>query len=90
MVKANYNYDISDGVISIVDLGGGMSVTNDIENVIGEIVSRENIDINHFKVIYEDSEGNWDAFNILTGKFTFLQSRHREEAIEKVKKIKLN
>lgn len=59
MTKSDYTYTIEDGFLKIVDLDmGGMSVTNDIENVITEIGLSE--DILNLRIIYQDSMGEWD------------------------------
>lgn len=60
MVRANYTYEIiDDSIVNIVDLNkGGMSVTNDAENVLTEINSI--IEIKDKQIIYLDSDGNLD------------------------------
>lgn len=58
MKRADYIYKISDRLVEITDLNlGGISVTNDAENVLTEINSEENIE--NLAVIYKDSEGDW-------------------------------
>ena len=57
-VKANYIYDIVNGVVEIIDLNlGNMSVTNDAEAVLTEINETEYIEDR--RVIYKDSEDEW-------------------------------
>jgi exopolysaccharide biosynthesis protein len=73
MRKSNFTYTIDGNVLFIEDSNlGGMSVTNDIENVIEEI-ERElrpaPISINELDVIYRDSQGSIDGIKIKDGKF---------------------
>lgn len=62
MTRANYVYKFIGKVVVIDDLNdGGMSVTNDIENVIDEICIKENINDLNFVWIYKDNTGNYDG-----------------------------
>lgn len=86
MTKADYSYKINDDVISIIDLNkGNMSVTNDIENVIADIYSKEKLNPVFHKIIYRDSYGTWDGFNLSTNSFYFIGAKTEKEA-----KAKLN
>lgn len=59
MRKADYTYTIENGTVKIIDLNlGNVSVTNDAENVVTEIQSTT--DIKGLKIVYRDSDGNWD------------------------------
>ena len=97
--KANYDYDMVDGILWIEDLNkGGMSVTNDMGNVLKEIASEnEPHKLIDFGIIYKDSLGYWDRVKIESGfdssgdqkdNFYFLplgyQITNREVAIQKL------
>lgn len=84
MTKANYTFEIekflSYNFISIVDLDqGGMSVTNDIENVVNEICQEAEINKGDYLIIYQDSEGIWDGWD---GSFIPLSGISFREAAE--------
>jgi len=54
------------GMVWIVDLNRGSSVTNDAERVVAELNDR----FPGFRIIYRDSMGNWDELKHDNGKFT--------------------
>lgn len=60
-VKASYTHKIKDGVVLIVDLNIGTSVTNDMENVLAEIEEKEGKHLKGCKIAYQDTEGIWDG-----------------------------
>ena len=65
-------------VIAITGSGTGRSVTNDVENVIADLVAN-GIDVTRSHVIYQDSEGYWDGIRVLDQKFAgFFPIRARE------------
>jgi len=77
--RANFLYRIGevDGqkILLIRDQTlGNMSVTNDIENVVGDIGTHEGIDPTEHMIIYRDSEGNWDGWDHKSQNFFFLRS----------------
>lgn len=87
MSKSNYNYHIKGigghNVIAIEDLNqGGMSVTNNIENVVDEICHKENIFPRGYIIIYKDSEGFWDGWDYNKQDFIVLHVKDMETAIE--------
>ena len=59
--KASYIYEVEDDIISIIDLDGEKTLTNDMEKVIHEIETEENIDATQYKIMYCDSQGIWDG-----------------------------
>ncbi len=63
--RADYTYTIEGSVIAIIDLDlGNRSVTNDIDNVIGDIRT-ELGDLSGYAVIYRDSMGRWDGIRLV-------------------------
>jgi len=66
--RADYEVvKITDDVIWIADLNlGSISVTNDAENVVADI-QRRHADK---RIIYRDSDGNWDELKHKGGQFT--------------------
>lgn len=83
--RAHYTYTVfsQDGydIVAIVDNDTGMSVTNDIENVMSDIAEEEGIEIISYLVIYRDSAGQWDGWDWDTQWFTFLHAHTQEDAV---------
>jgi hypothetical protein len=76
-------------VIAIVDLDlGGMSVTNDIENVVDAICNKEKILPNDAAFIYMDNLKTWDGWNPKTGWHIALSTVDKKVAINKIVKLK--
>lgn len=67
--------------IVIYDDDIGMSVTNNIENIIDWIAQEENIDPHEFLIVYKDSEGIFDGFDYNTLNFVVLSESSEEDAI---------
>ncbi len=87
MARADYSYLIQQfkdtGFIVIEDLNRGrMSVTNNIEEVVDEICTKENINPVEHLIIYKDSDGRWDGFEFATGQFVMLGADSRLKAIQ--------
>lgn len=64
--RAKYSWDIDNDFLKITDENEGKSLTNDIENCLTEIF--ENLTdkvLTDYKILYCDSEGCWDAIEIL-------------------------
>lgn len=92
MVKSRYKYEVIDSVLCIEDLDveGTMSVTNNIENVLNEIMDNGVI-ISNKLIIYRDSDGIWDGINC-NGRnkpinFYPLGCNTKEEAIKKLESL---
>ena len=88
MAKADYshklhcNEDVEVYGISIIDLNlGGMSVTNNIEEVVEEICEEAYIDPNSLIIVYRDSDGRWDGWNNSTKDYIFLNGKDAEDSI---------
>lgn len=84
--RADYSYAkvTMDGIkfIAIQDKDcGGMSVTNDIENVVAEICEREAVKQKDYLIVYCDSMGIWDAWN--GNDFVSLNQPNLSAAIDK-------
>lgn len=81
--RSDYTLHIVSGVIAVQDLNqGGMSVTNDIENVITDL-KRRGIDFSDKLFVYRDSEGFWDGVLVKDGKFggfVIIGASSRDEA----------
>lgn len=66
--RSHYSYTVEQGVVCIVDANdGGLSVTNDAENVIADMVAGGLLTTQ--PVIYCDSEGRWDVLLVEGGRF---------------------
>lgn len=85
MAKASYSYVIDRisgrKVILINDRNGRMTVTNDIENIVDEIVIKENLDIKEYLVVYKDSTGVWDGYDPFTDSFVVVRGNSAIEAV---------
>ena len=53
-----------------------MTVTNDIDFVVGQIAKKENVNPVEHTIIYKDSEGNWDGYIYSTRQFFPLREKH--------------
>lgn len=59
-------HKVSDEIVHIIDIDdGGISVTNDAENVVAEVNNR----YPNRRIIYRDSMGNWDELVHENGVF---------------------
>jgi hypothetical protein len=84
--RANYTFTrevFSDkNVIAIVDADTGMSVTNDIENVVAAVLAEEKLQPKDVFIVYRDTEGNWDGWDAVNEQFIHLgQSSWRNAMI---------
>lgn len=63
-----YDHSAMRRIVWIVDedLPGKMSITNDAEMVVTEVIAKYP---NH-RIVYRDSEGRWDELKHLNGEFT--------------------
>ena len=87
MANSHYNYEIQDFAgrtcIIITDLNlGGKSVTNDIENVVAEIVTKECIDPSKCMIVYGET-GNWDGWDHSRQQFELLDGTNAYHAIRR-------
>jgi hypothetical protein len=64
------------------------SVTNDIENVVADIIEENHLSKLQCLVIYRDSAGTWDGWDLETERFISLNHRDMEPAITKLFKLK--
>lgn len=67
-MKSNYSHHMIAGAAVVVDMGAGVSVTNNAEGVIAELIER-GVDVNTMPVIYRDTMGRWDQLVCARGKF---------------------
>lgn len=84
---ADFTWEIRNGVVCIVDLDSGASVTNDVDNVLARI-SADGVDLRAHPVIYRDSMGIWDEIVVnADGSFTgflSINERNPDAAIAKI------
>lgn len=91
--KAKYDWNVIGDVLSITDLNTGknMSVTNDIENVVEEVITKNfkigsgQQKVRAMPIIYRDSDGMWDGWNPATETFISLQKTDENEAKTAIK-----
>jgi len=94
--KSDYIFNIIEDTLVIEDLNiGGMSVTNDAENVITEIRKNSGKTIENYPIIYKDSDGIWDGLKPVWGlsvctevHFIHLGENEMNDAIKKIKEKK--
>lgn len=89
--RADFDYNIANinGEISVFIIdrdSGGMSVTNDIENVVASIEEKEGIDTKDCMVMYRDSSGIWDGWD--GSDFVQLGCSNELEASKEYRRIK--
>lgn len=88
--RAAFEYEkTADGIIQIIDLDEGTSVTNDIRNVLLDIAQEENQPITSFHIIYLDTEGYWSIVNLsergTVAGFTSLNTKDQEVAVARMR-----
>ncbi len=71
-MPSTYSTHTVPGFICVTDLNQGMSVTNDAENVVAELLEAGH-DLKSNRVLYRDSEGIWDELRVRGGKFAGFQ-----------------
>lgn len=87
--ETDYLYQIESGVLVIIDLNRGISVTNNIKYILLEI--KDELGELPDKIIYRDSQGEFDGVEHKNGQFKrFFPVRESDlqNAIEKVGKWK--
>lgn len=64
-IKSNFmfNVDHKQKLLEIIDCcdGNQMSVTNNAEGVLTEILEKRGSFIKEYSVVYRDTDGNWDS-----------------------------
>jgi len=86
--KSDYEYQVHSNYILIKDLDkGGMSVTNNIENIVEFIADKEDLCLLTTMAIYQDSEGDIDAFDYQSKSFIILPEKIRNFAKQKMIEI---
>jgi hypothetical protein len=68
MAKANFTVDTIPGFVLLEDLGTGMSITNDAEQVVRWLAETGVLDDGR-RVLYRDSLGKWDELMHKDGRF---------------------
>lgn len=82
--RSTYTYAMEDGVVCIIDLLQGKSVTNDAPGVIADLI-KARIDLEKHPVIYRDSMSIWDQMLVVNGKFSDFKSLGEEKDREAAK-----
>lgn len=90
MTKANYIHELHAkggyNILTIEDLDiGGMSVTNDIENVVQDVEKMERINAERYVIVYRDSEGVWDGWDARNSRFVHCGQDTWQDAVEVMK-----
>jgi hypothetical protein len=96
--RSQYHFKIDGDILAIVDDNVGKSVTNDIENVLTDLVSALG-DIRKYHIIYRDSMDQWDSIildkeggiytSILNFQFGSIGVKDYDEAKSIIKNKKL-
>lgn len=92
MSKCSYTYVVmpwkDTKVLCLEDKNMGMSLTNGMEDVIKELkVSYKSRGIPFpTKIIYRDTDGNWDGWNQDEESFILLGTKDRAQALDKITK----
>lgn len=78
-------------ILIIEDLNqGGMSVTNNIENVLDEIIQDSGVFIHSYMIVYRDSDGIWDGYDYQQSTFVYLGENDWKSAVEKYCELQAN
>jgi len=91
LVRADFGLHVDEhrSEIRIIDQDlGGMSVTNDLANVLNVVSTRVERSLDHYDILYRDSTGTWDMVIVkksLAGTFAAeVLAGPRGAALEKV------
>lgn len=86
MAKCKYKWEIilhkDRRVLCLTDLNVGMSLTNNIEEVIEEL--KKELPAFPTKIIYKDSEGSWDGWSDERQKFILLFADSKKQALDEI------
>lgn len=87
-INSDYSWGIDADVVWIRDLDkGGMSVTNNIQNIINHL--SEYLPIKEYRLMYCDSMGKWDGLEFtgsnLTVDYFSLNETDYDKAIKKLR-----
>jgi hypothetical protein len=83
-----YHVDATDKphVLVIEDINtGSASVTNDIENVVADIAERSGLLVDKLPIIYRDSEGVFDGWDVTKGEFIKLNCSLDDDAVKEAR-----
>lgn len=94
--RSEYDWGIRGEILYITDKGGMKSVTNDVENVLGDISKVIGFeDMKKMKIMYRDSMGIWDGIRpaingtgVKSVSFFPLTERDFDRAFEKLNNLK--
>jgi hypothetical protein len=87
--RSEFEYTIDGPVIMIRDLGGPKSATNDMGLILSDITRDEQIDLNHYRIMYLDSMRIWDGVLANPTRFFSLNERDPVRARQKLMNRKL-
>lgn len=86
MAKCKYSWEIilhkQFRVLCLIDLQVGMSLTNNIEEVIEEL--KKELPAFPSKIIYKDSDGNWDGWSDEKQNFILLFADNKKQALDEI------
>lgn len=87
--RSNYDYviDTTNKTLFIVDMSpvmGGMTVTNNIENIVDFIFEQWAEEPIDYKIAYMDSDGSIDGWDYKRKGFVYIEAENEEEAFEKL------
>jgi len=90
MSRCSFTYTVrkanNKNVLCLEDRGTGMSLTNGMEDVIEELQASFKRSSKPFPslVIYKDTEGMWDGWNVKKEEFIGLQYKRLEKALNEI------
>ena len=94
--RSSFDYGFDGRVLWIKDLGGAKSVTNDIENILNDVIEQNSFaDVKAKQVMYLDSQGIWDGVrmtfekNRVTG-VDFFSINEKEQSKAKAKLLEIS
>jgi hypothetical protein len=81
LTRSRYTFERSERAIFIIDLGVGLSVTNDAERVIHDLVDR-GIAVDRMVIVYRDTTGVWDQLLTKRGQFAGFRRLHANDRMD--------
>lgn len=82
---AHYTYKIKKygpyKIMAIEEMDRGISLSNDIENVVRDIASELGISPGDYLIVFKDTQGVWDAWGYESQSLHLLKAKNYTEAI---------
>lgn len=89
--KVHFTMHVEDGIIALIDIGTGISITNAAAEVVAELATLFGDDLTTMRIIYRDTMGVWDGLAHQGSRFIAfvpIRSTDRYLAVERARRGK--